>query len=520
MLNISDICKTGIFTIYLFFYFRTMLEKLHLSIISNSEEPAFFIDGKLFTYRDVNYLVAAIQQILLKEFDATERIGIIVNDDIDTYSCIIACLLSGFTYVPIEPGHPDERNNSIIQQAALNFILCSSTQLISPSFFAMHQSRIILCGNLDPNTAGHTINKVKEESLAYILFTSGTTGFPKGVPISRKNLDSFLVSVFHDDPAIGKGDRFLQIFDLTFDLSIYSYLVPLIAGACVYTVPKNQVKYSYAISLLQEQKLTHVLSVPSFISFLRPYFREISLPSVKKWLFCGEALPEELVIEWQHCIPEARISNVYGPTEATIFCTAYPCSGFSGIKSYNGIICIGKPFKDVELIIIGEDQTEVKQGSIGELCISGSQTTKGYINNEEKNKSVFLSYKLDGESKFFYRTGDLCFKDEDGDYFFVGRTDSQVKIQGYRVELGEIENHSLAFEEVDEAVVVQKSNKQGVNNIYLFVKPAIEDKRRLMDFLRMRLPEYMLPKSIYSLNSFPLNLNGKIDRNVLKEMID
>ena len=497
-----------------------MLEKLHFSLHSYAREPAFFIDGKVYTYQDLDYLITAVQQTIFTNLHTTERIGIIANDDIETYAGLLACLLSGIAFVPIEPGHPVERNSSIIGQSELKYIFCSSVDLLSPDFLKEHQSRIMVCKDLEPSNRGHIFNRVSQEKLAYILFTSGTTGVPKGVPISRKNLDCFLRSAVEHDNSIGKGDRFLQLFDLTFDLSIYSYLIPLLAGSCVYTIPKSVVKYTFAIRLLQEQQLTHALSVPSLIQFLRPYFKEINLPSVKEWLFCGEALQDKLVSEWQKCIPNARIINVYGPTEATIFCTAYPCEGRAQLKAHNGIISIGKPFKEVDFIIIDENCIKVPDGSIGELCIAGSQTTTGYIRNDEKNRTTLLSLDSGNDQKVYYRTGDLVFQDQEGDYFFAGRIDSQVKIQGYRVELGEIENHAVAFHGVDEAVVLPLNTKEGVIGLFLFVKPGMPDNKNLMSFLKTRIPEYMLPKAIYSLNSFPLNVNGKIDRNALKEMID
>ena len=170
-------------------------------------------------------------------------------------------------------------------------------------------------------------------------------------------------------------------------------------------------------------------------------------------------------------------------------------------------------------MIIDLNLEKVSRGSTGELCISGSQNTLGYIGYVEKNTASFLTIKSGSQHSTYYKTGDLAFQDQEGDYFFTGRIDSQLKIQGFRVELGEIENHALAFEGVSEAVVVHKNNKQGIVELFLFVKPGISDNTRLMGFLRARIPDYMLPKSIYSINSFPLNVNGKIDRNALKEMI-
>jgi D-alanine--poly(phosphoribitol) ligase subunit 1 len=496
-----------------------MLERLHNSLVSNLQEPAFFIRGNEYAYQVLNRLVASFQHTLFPKLGPVDKIGIIANDDLETYAGIIACLLSGIAFVPIEPSHPGERNNSIIKQSKLDYILCSSGEQLSSAFLAQCKAEIIAINKLDEAVHGPVFNSIDENALAYILFTSGTTGIPKGVPISRRSLQRFLASVFEEDKAISKQDRFLQLFDLTFDLSIYSYLVPLIAGACVYTIPKNEIKYSYAINLMQEYEITCVLSVPSFVGFLRPYFKEINLPSMRRWLFCGEALQAELVMEWQGCLPGASILNVYGPTEATIFCTSYPCNVSGYLKTHNGKVCIGKPYREVGLRIIDDNFTEVLPGDIGEICISGSQLTQGYIQNVEKNREAFIRLDPDEDSTAWYRTGDLGFKDEEGDFYFAGRTDSQVKIQGYRVELGEIESQALAFDPVKEAVAVHLEKKQGMINLYLFVKPRLTEEKDLLEFLRTRIPEYMLPKQIFSLDDFPLNVNGKTDRNALKGMI-
>ncbi len=496
-----------------------MIEKLHTSLISNAHHTAFFINEQAYTYRDLNSIVASIQHTVFPQLVKPNRIGIIANDDIQTYSAILACLLSGITYVPIEPGHPITRNRSIIEQSGLKNIFCSSTDLLTIDFLNEFQSFLVSGHAVDNIERDHFVVPVHEDSIAYILFTSGTTGFPKGVPITRKNLEFFLESTFEKDTCIGNTDKFLQLFDLTFDLSVYSYLLPLIAGACVFTIPKNKVKYSYAINLLETYKITHALSVPSFINFLRPYFKEIRLPSVKKWMFCGEALQCELLIEWQKCIPNAGVFNVYGPTEATIFCTEYFCSTVDPIREYNGIVSIGKPFNSTEFLVIDENALSVQTGNIGELCISGSQVTKGYIGLNERNRNAFLTVESLNSSRTYYRAGDLAFQDNEGYYFFVGRSDSQVKIQGYRVELGEIENHVLAMPGIDEAIVIQKINKQGIPGLYLFITPEINEDKAVMGFLKERIPEYMLPKQINSMNAFPLNVNGKIDRNALKEMI-
>lgn len=498
-----------------------MINRLLNSINKNHDRPAFYINNQQISYDDFSNIVANIQQTILKSNSGNNVFGIITNDYIETYATIVALLLLGKCFVPIDPKHPNDRNFHIMAQAELSHIYCSDKSFLSDIFLSTQESKLIFTNNLTSSSRDLVHNKFKGEDLAYILFTSGTTGFPKGVPISYNNLTSFLNAFLSYGYDFNSSDRFLQIFDLTFDLSIFSYLFPLTIGACIYTIPKNEIRYSYAYTLLEDHRITCALTVPSFVNFLRPYFEEIDLPDVKYWLFCGEALQNDLIVDWQKCIPKGKILNVYGPTEATIFCTNYECFGSPDrAKDYNGIVCIGKPMPGVEVLIVDEDLKEVSKGTTGELCLSGRQTTKGYIKNPDRNKTTFFTIEQDGETKTYYRTGDLCFMDQDGDLMFAGRLDSQVKIQGFRVELSEIENHARSLDFVSDAVAVAVSDSRANTLIHLFITPFLENKKdEILQHLRNRIPEYMVPKDVHFMKVFPLNVNGKTDKKELSKLL-
>jgi amino acid adenylation domain-containing protein len=465
--------------------------------------------------------VSGVQQLIIKAEVKNNLFGIITNDDIETYATIVALLLLGKCFVPIDSKHPNDRNFHIIGQTELSCIYCSDKSYLSDEFLSKQSSLLVFTKNLPSSSKGLVHNNYSEEDLAYILFTSGTTGFPKGVPITYKNLNSFINAFLSYGYDFNSSDRFLQIFDLTFDLSIYSYLFPLIIGASIYTIPKNEIRYSFAYTLLEDHQITCALTVPSFVNFLKPYFEEIDLPDVKYWLFCGEALQKDIIGDWKKCIPKGKILNVYGPTEATIFCTNYECFGLPDMdKDYNGIVCIGKPMPGVDVLIVGEELQEVVLGATGELCLSGEQTTKGYVKNPERNKTSFFTIEKDGKDKTYYRTGDLCFIDKDGDLMYTGRLDSQVKVQGFRVELSEIENHARSLNFVSDAVAVAVSDNQSNTLIHLFVTPVLENKNEeILRHLRSKIPEYMVPKEVHSIKSFPLNVNGKTDRKELSKLL-
>ena len=316
---------------------------------------------------------------------------------------------------------------------------------------------------------------------------------------------------------ITEEDRCLQVFDLTFDVSVQSYLVALTRGACVYTVPYGQVKYLYAASLIQEHKITFGAMAPSMLTYLRPYFEEFDATSMRITILTAEACPVDLMEDWYKCAKNTEIYDFYGPTEATIYCTYYKLTRGGNNLSLNGIISIGKPLANVQAIIIREDGSLVEGKEKGELCIAGEQVTPGYWNNPEKNETSF--FIRDGVR--YYHTGDLCYWEETGDIMYSGRIDQQAKIQGFRVELGEIEHHARCYYQNERRVIaIAFENAQNLTEIALFVESETEDSRPLIDYLRSKMPQYMIPTRILYESAFPLNKSEKVDRNALKQKLN
>ncbi|GHT03280.1 peptide synthetase [Bacteroidia bacterium] len=472
---------------------------------------AFCIDGHFYTYDELAKTISKIRKALQHGLHASKNIGFVANDDIETYASIYAIWLEGLTYVPLHPQQPIERNQKIIAQAEITVVLSSNTIPFSEVEIIDTQSLVFDTYLLD-------VKETTNEQIAYILFTSGSTGKPKGVPVTFGNLNAFVDSFWDLGYTMDENDRVLQPFDLTFDLSVMSYLIPALRGACVYTVPHDQIKYSYIAELLEDQELTFALMVPSTIRYLRPYFDELNLPALKYSLFCGEALPLDLTEEWSRCIPNAFIDNVYGPTEDTIFCSRYRFNRTGENKSHNGALCIGTSMNSGEMIIVDENKQPVAANVQGELCLAGKQLTPGYWHNPEKNSEAFFVHN----NTRFYLSGDVCYKDEDGDILYCGRVDSQVKVQGFRIELGEIDFHAKAFVAGHNAVSVAFDNASGNTEIALFVEFAesnAPDLSGLTDYLQSKLPAYMIPTKIISVAKFPLNANGKTDKHALKKMI-
>ena len=475
------------------------------------ERNAFFIKEEFYTYRQFAEHISKIRSEL-KQRNATGNIvGLVANDDIETYASIFSLWLEGMCYVPLNTDQPIERSLDSVGQVEAKLILDSSIGSRYPSDLVLHTKDLpykedFFCFD----------GTFSDEELLYILFTSGSTGKPKGVTVTRRNLSAFIKSFFDIGYVITEEDRVLQCFDLSFDLSVMCYLVPLLKGACVYTVPNDRIKYSYICGLMDEHKLTVALLAPSILHYLRPYFGEIEIPSIRYSLFCGEALPLDITSEWAKCVPSAIIYNVYGPTEDTIFCSYYQYNRNGHNKHFNGVISIGKSMTGGEMKIFDENNSETCVGELGELCLSGDQLTHGYLNNPDKNKDVFF-YK---DKVRWYKTGDRCFFDSDGDIMYSGRLDNQAKIQGYRVELGEIEYHAKAFLKNINAVAIAFNNQANLTEMALIIESENFVSDKLFSYMHSKLPSYLIPTKILFVPVFPLNINGKIDRNYLKGLIN
>jgi amino acid adenylation domain-containing protein len=476
------------------------------------DRPAIFIDGRSYTYGELNNLCSAICA-LLKAHDIKkgDRVGIFTENNIYTYASLLGILSSGACYVPMNYDNPVERNMGIIADAGIKVLLYTEKEdkarelSVSPGTECRPLNNRVIPnpGKLAPVDQMHG-------DLCYLLFTSGTTGKPKGVPIYHRNLSAFLDMMLESGRYdFNSNDRFLQMFELTFDLSVFSFLVPLSVGASFYPIPRKGMAYLEVADTLETREITVALMVPSVINYLKPYFGEINLPTMRYCLFCGEALYHETLSSWAKCVPYAKIENLYGPTEATIFCLRYEWQrGESPHPQGKGIVPVGRPMEGMDAFKINADSLEEE----GELCLSGAQVTLGYWHNPSKTAEVFGTTK---NGTKFYRTGDLCKIDQAGNFLYLGRIDNQVKIDGHRVELEEIEFHTRVFCGDTQVIAAVNTSEAGFHCLLLFIESEKDLKRGLEEHLKKHLPDYMVPKEILTVSLFPLNSNGKIDRNAL-----
>lgn len=480
---------------------------------SNPERNAFCIREEYHTYGQFRDTVGCIRKLLRTVEGKTDKVGLVANDDLFTYASIFALWMEGLAYVPLHPKQPMERNEDVIAQAGLQVVLDSTYERRFASVVTVKTTQ---CAGLEP--VFDTV-EAPEDGLAYILFTSGSTGKPKGVPITRANLATFMRVFLGTGINLDETDRCLQCFDLTFDISVQCYLTPLLHGACVYTVPHDQIKFTYVYGLLDDHEITFGVLAPSMIHHLRPYFEEIFLEKLKFCLLVAEATPVDLLQEWFEHIPNAKVFNFYGPTEATIYCISYEAKRNRPIKEANGMLAIGKPFQGTDVVILDENGDVLPQVTKGFMYVSGDQVTQGYWKNPEKNAEAFRTVKYKGTLQRFYKTGDLCLIDEDGDILYYGRSDYQVKIQGYRIELGEIEFYAREAIGGKNAVAFTFKGQGGGDQIALGLETDTFDEKKLLEFLATKLPAYMLPSKIFNVEKFPLNTSDKVDRRTLATLL-
>jgi len=499
-----------------------LLHQISQSFQKYATLDAFCINNVHYTYENLAKAVSKIRKAVESETATGQKlVGLIAfeSHDFYTYAAIYGTLFGGAGYVPINPKNPLERNNSVVQQAELKTILTSKIDDRVTELAEANNLKVIVTSDLEEVEIDYSLPNISDEEIAYILFTSGSTGVPKGVPILRRNVDAFIDAFYAHGYSVNSSDRFLQMFDLTFDFSVVCYFAPLVAGACIYPIPSEGIKYANVYMTLEEHQITFACMVPSIIAYLKPYFSEISLNELKYSLFCGEALYEDISRDWLKCTPNGKIINAYGPTEATVFCLLYDYDPIKFAKTFNGSLAIGKEMENMKAVIADERNNILKPHEQGEICLSGPQVTPGYWKNEQKNLEAFFDVEKNGVKEIYYRTGDLGMIDDEGDFFYCGRVDFQVKIQGFRVELGEIEHHVRNFTNIVNVAAVPVQNNSGTTQLHLFLENFTGNLKELEEYLAGKVPIYMVPTTMSSLPQFPLNMNGKVDRKALIKMV-
>jgi amino acid adenylation domain-containing protein len=472
------------------------------------------------------------------------RVGVFAYRSETAYTGVLTALFSGAAYVPLNRTFPPERTRAMCQAADLDAIIvdaASAGQLadvlrgldrprltLLPDEVRLNSAagagtQTILCGqDLKRSAALEALPPVSTVEIAYLLFTSGSTGAPKGVGVTHGNVLHF-IDVMTERYGIVANDRFSQTFDQTFDLSVFDMFVAWERGACV-CVPQP-LDLITPVRFTNQRELTVWFSVPSIpaLAIKKGFLKPDSLPTLRWSLFCGEPLPRQTAEAWQAAAPKSVLENLYGPTELTIACLLHRWDPErSPGMCVNDVVPIGSPYPGLGAVVVDEQLRPVAHGETGELCVCGPQTAPGYWRDPTKTAERFVELAApDLAGIWFYRTGDRVRRLDSGDYVYLGRTDHQVKVLGHRVELGEIEAVLLRQAGVVQAVAlgwpVEGGSAQG---IVAFVNGSKADGARIQQAAREVLPDYMTPRKVFVVDAFPLNANGKVDRIALAAGLD
>jgi amino acid adenylation domain-containing protein len=352
------------------------------------------------------------------------------------------------------------------------------------------------------------------------MFTSGTTGVPKGVVVTAANVAHFL-GVVRERYAIAPADRVGQFCETSFDVSVFEMFAAWDGGACLCVVPDSQLMAP--AGFLRRERITVWTSVPSVIAMLaRMKLLEPGLfPSLRASFFIGEALPVQSALAWRAAAPSSVVDNQYGPTEATVACTVQRVGDPVIETPGRGTVAIGLPYDGMHAAIV-DDGRFVADGTVGELALAGPQLAAGYLDDVEQTARRFptLDHPMLGRARW-YLTGDFAFRDEDGILHCLGRTDHQVKIMGHRVELEDLEAHLRAASGTDSVAAVARPAAGGsAMTIAAFVSGATRTPGEIRERLRELVPAYMLPRRVVALDALPISANGKVDRHALAASLD
>ncbi len=517
---------------------------LHQSIDeSASRDPtreAFRFEGAGLTYEDLVRRANRLAGVLIEEGVCPgDRVGIYMNKGLELPIALYGILKAGAAYVPIDPSAPLSRIRSIIEDCGLRHLITNASRERRTAELAAAPAVRVVIGahapaaqtacrflpweSLEGADARPPDVLVTDQDLAYIMYTSGSTGVPKGLMHTHASGLSY-ARLSARTYRVGPDDRLGNHSPLHFDMSTFEYLTAPLCGATTVIIPEEATMFPVSLGeLIERERLTFWYSVPlALIQLVTHGEIERRDAGALRWvLFGGEPFPPKYLWTLMELWPHAQFSNVYGPAEVNQ-CTCYqvPLSD----KGSSEPIPIGKVWAGAVGLVVDAQDEAVPRGEVGELLVRTPTMMRGYWARPDLNRTAFFVHEpFPGRQEVFYRTGDLVRERDDCNLLFLGRKDRQIKIRGYRVELDEVEAVLGSFEEVSEAAAVALRGEQGSVEIVAAVlprdreRPAAEDLRRRA---AEHLPAYAVPQRIEIRASFPRTATGKIDRQALVAMYE
>ncbi|MBQ3408701.1 MAG: amino acid adenylation domain-containing protein [Clostridia bacterium] len=493
-----------------------------LEYIENSEkkfsDKIAVIEEKKCTYGELVAKSKRIATVIKNEIGIRKPVPILMDKGINALSTFFGTVYAGDFYILLNPDLPVTRLIDIFNTLGSNILVTDNEH--NELAKQICSSKILLVEDMDKvQTDEEALFSIRNQSMdtdpLYVNFTSGSTGKPKGVVIDHKSVIDF-ISVFTEKFGISDKDIIANQAPFDFDVSVKDIYSSMKVGATLVIVPKKI--FSRPADLLDyicyNNVTTLIWAVSALCLITTFHGLDYKVPnSVNKVLFSGEVMPLKHLKQWIAHLPNAMFVNLYGPTEITCNCTYYI---IDNNKEYDDKIPIGIPFDNKEIILLSEDNNEVKEnGDIGEICVRGNSLALGYYGNMELSNKCFIQNPLNNKYRdIIYKTGDLGYYNKDGNLVFSGRKDFQIKHQGHRIELEEIQ---IALEKIDEikrACVLYNEEKSKIYGYYI----GNIDKKEIHAKLTDILPVFMIPNVLIPVKEFPLTKNGKIDRKVLAEI--
>jgi D-alanine--poly(phosphoribitol) ligase subunit 1 len=511
---------------------------LALPLYRNSQEHpqrvALVADGVSLTYSELSVVARKIGGTLRTAgVKRGGRVAILASRSIEACAGTLGACWSGAAYVPISLRVPEARLLEILALAEFDALIADargalllSERVLSaiPKLIlvpdaearSQHLSRssdreIRSLSELESVSNNDEPVPVGADDIGYIIFTSGTTGVPKGVMISAGAVHHY-VSVMRERERLQPDDRVAESTELSFDLSVSNMFLTWDAGASLHVVPPSQAMVPG--KFIRDNEITFWFSVPSIIALMKRVkaLKPGSLPSLRYSLFAGEALPRTSAIAWHDAAPNSLIDCLYGPTETTIVCTGIRCDDDPVVTVERDTISIGYPFPGTEAAVVDSNLNFLPQGEQGELALAGPQLGAGYLRAPELTSSRFPVIG----GKRWYLSGDLAYLDQAGRFHILGRTDNQVKVLGNRVELEDVEAHLRAVSGTELVAAVAWPVAHGTaDGIVAFIASKEIEPAEIRAALAKRIASYMMPTSIRAVETLPMNVNGKVDRKAL-----